>query len=315
MRTTRRTRKLRLTLLSPIVLLSLALSICLAAQAPPPQGAPPPPGPPPAMLPPQELDHLVAGIALYPDPLLAQVLAAATYADQIPDAARWSDQHHYLAGPQLAGAIREDNLPWDPAVQALLPFPSVLDRMASDPNWTHRLGDAFLAQPNDVEDAVQRMRHHAYDYGYLRSGPQVIVRAGPFIEIAPVNPGYIVVPYWDPAVVFVAPRPGFVIGAAIGWGYGVNLGLAFGPWGWGGIRFGWANHTVFFGGVVWGRRWDNRFAYVHGGYHGFAPRPGPGAAHFVEKHELHERSERERNAARYGHARVEEHGHGHGHLD
>ena len=118
----------------------------LFAQAPPP---------PPPMLPPPELDHLVSRIALYPDPLLAQILAAATYSNDIPDAAGWSDQHHYLTGQALADAIAADQLPWDPSVQALLPFPSVLDMMASDMNWTTRLGDAFMAQQQDVMDAVQ----------------------------------------------------------------------------------------------------------------------------------------------------------------
>jgi hypothetical protein len=87
---------------------------------------------PPPALPPQELDHLVSRIALYPDPLLAQVLAAATYSNDIPDAARWADEHHYLTGDGLAAAISADQLPWDPSVQALLPFPSVLDMMAND---------------------------------------------------------------------------------------------------------------------------------------------------------------------------------------
>jgi hypothetical protein len=98
------------------------------------------------MLPPGELDRLVSRIALYPDPLLAQVLAAATFPDAIPDAARWADQHHYLTGDALAAAINGDRLPWDPSVQALLPFPNVLDMMASDMGWTQSLGNAFLAQ-------------------------------------------------------------------------------------------------------------------------------------------------------------------------
>src|SRR3984957_7270406 len=152
----------------------------------------------------QELDKLVSRIALYPDPLLAQVLAAATFPDEIPDAARWADEHHYLRGDELARAISEDHLPWDPSVQALLPFPSVLDTMASDMNWTGDLGNAFLAQRQDVMDAVQRMRKKARDYGYLRSNAQVVVGGGPYISINPVDPGYIVVPYYDPGVVFFA---------------------------------------------------------------------------------------------------------------
>src|SRR6202020_356159 len=95
---------------------------------------------------PDQLDKLVSRIALYPDPLLAQVMAAATYSDQIPDAARWADQHHYLVGDQLAAAINADQLPFDPSVPARLLFPTVLDMMASDPSWTGELGDAFLSQ-------------------------------------------------------------------------------------------------------------------------------------------------------------------------
>src|ERR1700674_1681796 len=140
-------------------------------------------GPPPSYGPGQ-LEQLVARIALYPDPLVAQILAGATYPDQIPDAARWADQHHYLTGQSLANAIQGDQLPWDPSVQALLPFPSVLEMMASDMNWTTDLGNAFLAQKQDVMEAVQRERRRARDYGYLRSNGQIIVGGGPYIDSA-----------------------------------------------------------------------------------------------------------------------------------
>src|ERR1700729_355498 len=96
--------------------------------------------PPPPTFTPGQLDQLVARIALYPDPLLAQVLAAATYPNDIPPAAQWADQHHYLTGQALADAIQADQLPWDPSVQALLPFPSVLEMMNSDMNWTTQIG-------------------------------------------------------------------------------------------------------------------------------------------------------------------------------
>src|SRR5580692_2216092 len=104
----------------------------------------------PPAYPPSELEQLVSRIALYPDPLLAQVLAAATFPDQIPEAARWADEHHYLTGEQLTEAIAADRLTWDPSVQALLPFPSVLDMMASAMPWTQELGEAFLAQREGV---------------------------------------------------------------------------------------------------------------------------------------------------------------------
>src|ERR1019366_9681367 len=107
-----------------------------------------------------------AHVALYPDPLLAQVLAAATYPNDIPPAAQWADQHHYLTGQALAAAISADQLPWDPSVQALLPFPSVLDLMNSDMNWTTQVGNAFLAGQQAVMDAVQRQRARAARSGF-----------------------------------------------------------------------------------------------------------------------------------------------------
>jgi len=277
-----------------VLILIVLLAVPLFAQAPPSYA-------------PEQLDGLVARIALYPDPLLAQVLAAATFPDQIPDAARWADQHHYLTGQALADAIRADQLPWDPSVQALLPFPSVLDMMASDMNWTTDLGNAFLAQQQDVMDAVQRERQKARDFGYLRSNGQVIVGGGPYITIMPVNPAFMVVPYYDARVVFFAPRPGFVVGGAIRFGFGVTIGGFFRPWGWGVGRFDWRAHTVIINNSPWRRTWVNRREYVH-------PFPNvrrvpPAAARPPEHHELQGRSEHERAAAREGRKAEEEHEH------
>src|SRR5271168_4395444 len=185
-------------------LLALTMASSLLAQNPPPQPTYAADQAPPPSFSPKQLDQLVSRIALYPDSLLAQVLAAATYANDIPDAARWADQHHYLTGQALADAIQGDQLPWDPSVQALLPFPSVLEMMAGDMNWTTDIGNAFLAQQADVMDAIQRQRKKARDYGYLRTNAQIVVGAGPYITIMPVNPDYIVVPYYDPGIVFFA---------------------------------------------------------------------------------------------------------------
>jgi uncharacterized protein DUF3300 len=167
-----------------ILLLSVLAAVPAFAQNPPP---------PPTRTP-AELDQMVSRIALYPDSLVAQILAAATYPDQIPDAAKWADEHHYLTGKALADAIQGDHLPWDPSVQALLPFPSVLEMMASDMRWTTDLGNAFLAQPQDVMDATQRERRKARDFGYLRTNGQIVVGGGPYITIMPANPAFLVVP-------------------------------------------------------------------------------------------------------------------------
>jgi hypothetical protein len=209
-----------------------------------------------------ELERIVAPVALYPDPLLAQVLAASTFLDDIPEAARWADDHHHLAGSRLTNAIAADDLEWDPSVQALLPFPSVLEKMAKNMEWTEQLGDAFLAEPAAVMDAVQRMRERAWSYGYLNGCDRVVVRRGPWLELMPVNPMFITVPYYDPDVVFVPPPPGYV-GRAVYCGYGITIGAWFGPWGWGGTYFDWSNRWVFINRARWGRTWDNRTVYVH----------------------------------------------------
>jgi Protein of unknown function (DUF3300) len=264
-----------------VVISMLAGPLAPAASAQAPLPAPPPPQlsegsvtQPAPGFPPDELDRIVSPIALYPDPLLAQVLAAATFPVEIPEAARWADEHHYLTGEQLTEAIAADRLTWDPSVQALLPFPSVLDMMASAMPWTQELGEAFLAQREGVMDAVQRMRKKAQQYGYLRSNGQITVSGGPYIEILPTNPNYIVVPYYDPFLVFGPPPPGFFVGGAIGFGFGVRLGPWFAPWGWGTTRFMWSTHTLIIGNEPWGRTWFNRIGYVHP-YAGLTRYAGP----------------------------------------
>jgi hypothetical protein len=284
--------------LALILALSVVASSCVAQEQPGSQA------PPPTMSP-DQLDRLVSRIALYPDPLLAQVLTASTFGDQIPEAAQWADEHHYLTGEELAKAIEDDHLPWDPSVQALLPFPSVLDTMASDINWTNQLGDAVLAQDPDVMDAVQRMRKKAKDYGYLSTNQRIVVSGGPYITIAPANPAFVVVPTYDPYVVYAPPRPGFFVGGAIGFGFGITIGTWFRPWGWGGTRFGWDSHAIFINDHRWDRGWANRRVYVHDypGVHRYA-----GPAH-VEHHELIHRSAAEREAPRGGHEVHDEHHH------
>jgi hypothetical protein len=212
---------------------------------------------------PQQLDQLVSRVALYPDGLLAQIMTASTYSNEIPDAANWANQHSYMQGPQLAQAIQQDQLPWDPSVLALLPFPQVLDMMARDMGWTQQLGNAVLTQNGDVMDAVQRQREAAYNYGYLRSSQyERVVVAPQDIEIVPVTPGMYYVPYYDPAVVFVRPARPFV-GAAIRFGPGITIGAAFAPFGWGSVAFGWRAHTILIDNHPWARTWVNRQVYVH----------------------------------------------------
>lgn len=262
----------------------------------PGEQAPPPPPPPDASmpqaagpgeapapyLPPQQLDQLVQRIALYPDPLLAQVLTASTMWEVIPEAAGWAAQHAGLHGDALAEAMRADNLQWDPSVMALLPFPQVLDTLARDPGWTQALGSAVLAQRGDVMDAIQRDRQQAYSYGYLRSTPyDNVINDGNYVQIVPVNPAYMYVPYYDPAVVFVRPRPGFAVGMGIRFGPAVVIGGAFAPWGWGSIGFAWGAHNILIDHTPWNRMWVNRGYYVHPYARGWAHGPGPR----IERHE------------------------------
>jgi hypothetical protein len=278
-------QKLALILLSELVAFSAAAQYTPPPPPPPPstsQSASPAPAPGPTFSE-QQLDRLVAPIALYPDPLLAQVLTAATYWNEIPDAAAWANQHSYLKGDALADAIRADNVDWDPSVIALLPFPSVLNMMAQDLTWTQQLGEAVLTQRSAVMDAVQRMRTRAFKYGYLRSNPYCsVIYTGGYVEILPVNPAYIYVPTYDPLVVFEPPRPGIVVGAAIHFGPAVVIGAGFAPWGWANVHFLWGGHAIIFDDTPWDRTWLNRRFYVHPYAHPWIRAVGPR----VERHPL-----------------------------
>jgi hypothetical protein len=277
------------------------------------QNYPPPPpyyGPqpqysqqPPAFPPPQ-LDGMVGRIALYPDPLLAQVMTASTFWDQIADADGWARAHSYLSGDPLAHAIQEDGLPWDPSVLALLPFPSVLDMMAGDMGWTQQLGSAVLSNRPAVMDAVQRQRSIAMSYGYLSPNGQIrLVSNGPGdIEILPLDPGVVYIPYYDPYVVYSRPRPGFFIGGAITFGPRISIG-AFAPWGWGGIALGWREHRILVNNRPWERTWVNRQSYVHPYV---AARPEY-HDHRVERHELREYSRPAPRGQEHGEDRRDRH--------
>ena len=256
---------------------------------------------------PPQLDRMVSRIALYPDPLLAQTLAAATFPDQIQDASYWADDHHNVTGNELAASIESDQLPWDPSVQALLPFPAVLHMMASDMGWTTDLGNAFLGQQQEVMYAVQRMRQRARDYGYLRTGPQIIVGGGPYITILPARAEYVVVPVYDPIVVYERPRPGFFIGGAIGFRFGVVLGASYRPWGWGYNRIAWDRRVVFINNAPWQRTWVNRHEYHHPYTVRYYPEHHYDRGHENHGHEVAYRAH-ERNEIRHEeHAREERH--------
>ncbi len=197
-------------------------------------------------IPNNQLDSLVAPIALYPDPLLAQTLAASTYPLEIIQLQQWMDRNKNLQGQALADAGAKQ--PWDPSIQSLVEFPDVVQRMAGNIQWTTDLGNAFLAQQSDVMDAVQRMRAKAQGTGNLKTSAQSVVKTETVpsgkqvIEIQQANPDVVYVPSYDPTVVYgAAPSdypyypytyPGYVPGTALAWGAGIALGAAaWGAWG------------------------------------------------------------------------------------
>jgi Protein of unknown function (DUF3300) len=203
---------------------------------------------------PQELQQLVAPIALYPDSLVAQILAASTYPDQVVEADRWLQAHPEVKGDELAQAV--DQQPWDPSVKALTEFPSVLANMDKNLSWTSSLGDAYINDQQGVMDAVQGMRQSAERAGNLKSTDQLKVSdQGQTIVIEPANPEVVYVPQYDPWIVYSAPVvawPGWYWYPGLYWtspgiGFGIGFGVGFFSgfgWGWHHWAPDWRRHTI-----------------------------------------------------------------------
>jgi uncharacterized protein DUF3300 len=213
-----------------------------------------------------ELDQMLAPIALYPDPLLSQILMAATYPAEVAEAARWSRAHPGIEGDAAVRMVQDYE--WDPSVKSLVAFPQVLARMDENPDWTRKLGDAFVVQEPVVMEAVQGLRRRAQEAGQLASDDRLRVIEQPgTIVIEPASPQYIYVPYYDPWIAYGpwwwpayppfywAPWQGYVRAYRAGFWWGAPIGISAG---------------FFFGGVDWQRRYvrvvrtDNY--YVRGSY-------------------------------------------------
>ena len=209
-----------------------------------------------AKIPPDQLDSLVAPIALYPDPMLTQTLVASTYPLEIIQLQQWLTKNKNLKDKELAEAVKKQD--WDPSVQAMASLPDVVKQMAENVKWTTDLGNAFLAQQSDVMDAVQRMRKKAQDKGNLKSSEQQkvetkVVENKQVIVIQQASPEVVYVPSYNPTVVYGAPvyayppitypPPGYyAAGMAISFGVGVAMGAAWGGgWGYGA---GWGHNDV-----------------------------------------------------------------------
>jgi hypothetical protein len=248
----------------------------LLAQEPAPPAQSSPPAQP---LSPDQLDTLVAPVALYPDSLLSQVLVAATYPLEVAEAPQWLRQNRNLKGQELVAAARQQN--WDPSIQALVAFPEVINLLSSNIRWTTDLGNAFLAQQADVMNAVQRMRAQAKAAGKLNSNAQETVTTETqgdqtAIDIQPANPEVVYVPQYNPEYIWGPPAYGYYpplyypdyYGYGYGFGPGIYIGGFFGGLGWGG--WGWGPN--WFGGSIY----QNYSFFNHYGFGGSYGRGGFG---------------------------------------
>jgi uncharacterized membrane protein YgcG len=225
-----------------------------------------------------ELQAIVAPIALYPDSLVAQILAASTFPDEIAVAVYWLQQNKSLTGNALMQAV--DKQSWDPSVKALTQFPSVLSNLAENLAWTSSLGEAYHNQQADVMTAIQTLRAEAKAKGNLKTTPQVtVVQQSPqVIVIQPTNPQVVYVPQYNPAVIYGTPYvvPGYttadvVAAGIIGFGAGIAVGAMMSGgccgWGYSSWNCGWhGTAVVYHGGAYYGNSaWHG--GYYNGGYH------------------------------------------------
>jgi hypothetical protein len=208
-----------------------------------------------AKIPADQLDSLVAPIALHPDQLLSQILVASTYPLEVVQLQQWLEKNKTLKDKALADAVKKQE--WDPSIQALAPLPDVAKYLAENIKWTTDLGNAFLAQQSDVMDAVQRMRKKAKDSGNLKSSEQQkvetkVIESKQVIVVQQASPEVVYVPSYNPTVVYGAPAypyppiayppPGYyAAGMAISFGIGIAMGAAWGGgWGW---NAGWGGNN------------------------------------------------------------------------
>ena len=278
-------RRLLIPLFSAAILFA-ALPQSLPAQddqQPPPQNSSTQSrnAPPYAQQSPEQLQQLVAPIALYPDALVAQILAAATFPEQVVEADRWVQQHPDLKGDALAQAV--DQEPWDPSVKALAAFPSILGNMDKNLSWTSSLGDAYYNQQPDVMDAVQVMRRRAQESGNLKSTPQqTVADQNSTITIQSANPEVVYVPAYDPWTVYGGPivawpgwypYPGIWFGGpylSFGPAFGIGFFAGYG-WGWPRWGFDWHGHYPVYNHARYysnSRTFYNRNNFYRGGEHG-----------------------------------------------
>jgi hypothetical protein len=231
----------------------------------------------------QQIQALVAPVALYPDQLLAQVLSAATYPDQISDAETWLS-HQTATGQALMDQVNQQT--WDPSVKALTAFPSVMSQMASNLAWTSQLGEVFHFQHADVMQAVQALRAQAQTAGNLKSSSQmtVVEQTPGTIVIEPVNPSVVYVPVYNPAVIYGTTYvvPGYTAGemaaaSVISFGAGIAIGAMMSgscchAWGWSSWGMSWHGGYVAYGGHPYygSAAWHGGYgAYGYHGYGGY----------------------------------------------